>query len=611
MEKKIVLMTSVLMAVSFLSACKQHTHDWGEVTYTWSEDNKTCVAERVCKGDENHKETETANSTYAVVASAKCETDGTGRYSVSFVNEAFAPQTKDITLEAIDHNWGAATYVWADDNSTCTAKRVCLNDATHVESETKNSVYEAVTPATCETAGVGKYTVTFENEAFETQKKENVTIAALQHDYQFDSFVWSDKWDSAQAKYVCSHDASHVEMHPATVRIEVTTQPGCESKGVRTYTASYDGHVDTKTEEVAANGHSLIAHAAKPATCTETGITAYWSCENCDKYFSDENGEHEIAADSWIVPANGHQMTHHDAVSSPICTTIGNIEYWSCSVCDKYFTDENGNNEVSKDAVKDQYDHVWNAATYEWNEDHTKCTARHVCQIDESHVETEEVDAVLGELASTGCYLYGLVANFKTAGFESQIYDYYRLTLDADGASYTIYQGNHVPSNVVIPKVVNNLPVTKIGYEGFTSENITTMVISNTIIAIERYGIHHAHNLTTITFEEGSALERIEMLGIDANYGLLSIVDVPASLTFIGDYGLSGNYDCASISYLGTTEQWRAIQKGTDWNRDNPACGAIHCTDGDVDDHYVSYDPWDDDDDDDDPDPSDFEDWDD
>ena len=213
MEKKIVLMTSVLMAVSFLSACKQHTHDWGEVTYTWSEDNKTCVAERVCKGDENHKETETANSTYAVVASAKCETDGTGRYSVSFVNEAFAPQTKDVTLEAIDHNWGAATYVWADDNSTCTAKRVCLNDATHVESETKNSVFEAVTPATCETAGVGKYTVTFENEAFETQKKENVTIAALQHDYQFDSFVWSDKLDSAQAISLISMSSFSMARH--------------------------------------------------------------------------------------------------------------------------------------------------------------------------------------------------------------------------------------------------------------------------------------------------------------------------------------------------------------------------------------------------------------
>jgi hypothetical protein len=329
MKKKLVLMTSALMAISLLAGCNKHTHEWGEVTYTWSADNATCTAERVCKGDESHKETEVANSTYNVVSEAKCEEDGTGRYSVSFTNEAFTTQTKDITLEAIGHEWGTPTYTWSDDYSSCTATRVCKNDPNHIESETADSAYTEIIPATCDTDGSAVYDAAFENEAFEVQSHEitlpatghewgaitytwsddnltctarrvcahdathvdtetvnstyvvveeakceedgigrytadftkeafanqtkDIALEAIGHDYQFAEFVWTEF--TAQAKYVCSHDASHVQLHDATVTNEVTTQPGCETEGVRTYTATYDGHTSTKTGPVSATGH--------------------------------------------------------------------------------------------------------------------------------------------------------------------------------------------------------------------------------------------------------------------------------------------------------------------------------------------------------------------
>ena len=47
-------------------------------------------------------------------------------------------------------------------------------------------------------------------------------------------------------------------------------------------------------------------------------------------------------------------------------------------------------------------------------------------------------------------------------------------------------------------------------------------------------------------------------------------------------------------------EQWRAIEKEANWNEETPACSAIHCSDGDVDDHWVDPDPFPEDDDDDD-----------
>ena len=38
----------------------------------------------------------------------------------------------------------------------------------------------------------------------------------------------------------------------------------------------------------------------------EDGVKAYWTCTGCGKFFSDENGETEITENSWVIPASGH-----------------------------------------------------------------------------------------------------------------------------------------------------------------------------------------------------------------------------------------------------------------------------------------------------------------
>ena len=54
--------------------------------------------------------------------------------------------------------------------------------------------------------------------------------------------------------------------------------------------------------------YNLTHIEAKAATCTENGNEEYWYCSECEKYFSDENGETEIAENSWIIPATGHTV---------------------------------------------------------------------------------------------------------------------------------------------------------------------------------------------------------------------------------------------------------------------------------------------------------------
>ena len=103
----------------------------------------------------------------------------------------------------------------------------------------------------------------------------------------------------------------------------------------------------TENSWVISAAHTLVKTEAKAATCTEAGSSAYWTCTTCGKYFSDESGKNEIAKDSWVISA-GHNLTKTDAKAAT-CTEDGNTAYWHCSVCNKYFSDENGTTEIALD----------------------------------------------------------------------------------------------------------------------------------------------------------------------------------------------------------------------------------------------------------------------
>ena len=109
-----------------------------------------------------------------VVDPATCLEAGKTSYVAKFSHKCFTQQTKsgDAT-DPLGHDWDEPEYVWAKqgDDWYCTAKRVCKRDASHVEMETVKATYEVTTPATTKKEGVGTYTATFENEAFETQTK--------------------------------------------------------------------------------------------------------------------------------------------------------------------------------------------------------------------------------------------------------------------------------------------------------------------------------------------------------------------------------------------------------------------------------------------------------
>lgn len=98
----------------------------------------------------------------------------------------------------------------------------------------------------------------------------------------------------------------------------------------------YDGHTMQKTDRV-------------EATCTTDGKEAYYACEVCKKHFEDEAGNTEITdLESYgVIKETGHTMKRTDKVEAT-CTTAGKEAYYTCEVCQKHFSDEVGENEITK-----------------------------------------------------------------------------------------------------------------------------------------------------------------------------------------------------------------------------------------------------------------------
>ena len=78
-------------------------HDYGEVKYTWTDN--TCKAERVCKHDSTHIESETVTATGTTITAATCKEKGKMKYTATFVNTAFTMQEKEVDIDFAEHDF--------------------------------------------------------------------------------------------------------------------------------------------------------------------------------------------------------------------------------------------------------------------------------------------------------------------------------------------------------------------------------------------------------------------------------------------------------------------------------------------------------------------------
>ena len=159
--------------------------------------------------------------------------------------------TDGTEIPALDHDWDT-TYTWTQTETgyTCTAKRVCKNDAAHTESKTVTASYSVVTNPTCLADGIGRYQASFEADWAEPASKD-VSIPATGHDW--------DKWQS-------NGDGTHTRV--------------CKSDDTHTETKDCSGGTATCTEE---------------ATCTD-----------CGKAYGEKDSANHTGKEEWTITKTKH-----------------------------------------------------------------------------------------------------------------------------------------------------------------------------------------------------------------------------------------------------------------------------------------------------------------
>lgn len=216
---------------------------------------------------------------------------------------------------------------------------------------------------------VGKYgggsVKDFLNSGYAYYRGEKAVTENLNENELTDA-VTVKKCDHSEATYTPNADGKHDVYCPAC-DYEITENHTIKKVNANPATCIENGNIeywicsdcdtlfsDSESKNVIlledtvipATGHSLTATAKKASTCTENGNIAYWYCDECGKYFSDENCTNEITLVDTVIPATGHTLTHIEQKDST-CTDNGNIEYWYCSECNKYFSDENCTTEIT------------------------------------------------------------------------------------------------------------------------------------------------------------------------------------------------------------------------------------------------------------------------
>lgn len=218
---------------------------------------------------------------------------------------SIATVSADGTVTAISAGTATITATAKDGSGVSASCTLTVTHGKMVQTPKKD--------ATCTVDGTEEYWTCeicgkhFEDESgtIPTTPEEN-KIQATGHSYGEPVWNWSEDGKTCTVTFTCKKDETHKETPKVKITSAVKTPATCTEAGVTTYTATveFNGKTHTDTKDVAdipAIGHKLTKTEAKAPTNTDTGNIEYWYCEVCNKYFSDEKAEHEITLEDTII----------------------------------------------------------------------------------------------------------------------------------------------------------------------------------------------------------------------------------------------------------------------------------------------------------------------
>ena len=264
-------------------------------------------------------------------------------------SEGTADEATFFSGNALDHNWGA----WTQNSDEKTHTRICKRDTSHTETENCHGGTATCTAkAVCTVCG-GEYgemaAHSFTAEKAETQYLKSAATCtqkavyykscavcglssegtadeatffsgnALDHNWG----AWTQNSDEKTHTRICKRDTSHTETENC---IDANKDHKCD---ICDYIISECAD-DNKDHKCDYCGKKLTEHTGGKATCKDKA-----KCEVCGA----EYGE---------LDAKNHTDLKHFPATAATKTTEGNIEYWYCEGCGKYYSDKDGTKEIKK-----------------------------------------------------------------------------------------------------------------------------------------------------------------------------------------------------------------------------------------------------------------------
>ena len=252
--------------------------------------------------------------------------------------------------EPLGHDWGA----WTQNSDEKTHTRICKRDTSHTESENCHGGTATCTAkAVCTVCG-GEYgemaAHSFTAEKAEAQYLKSAATCTEKAVYYKSCAVCglSSKGTADEATFFSGNALDHNwgawTSNEDGAHTRTCTVDGC-SAGTQTENC-IDANKDHKCDicdyiisECADDnkdhkcdycGKKLTEHTGGKATCKDKA-----KCEVCGA----EYGE---------LDAKNHTNLKHFPATAATKTTEGNIEYWYCEGCGKYYSDKDGTKEIKK-----------------------------------------------------------------------------------------------------------------------------------------------------------------------------------------------------------------------------------------------------------------------
>ena len=313
----------------------------------------TCIAKAVCefcKAEYGEKlphdfTAETVDAKY-LKSAATC-TEKAVYYKSCAVcglsSEGTADEATFFSGNALDHDWGA----WTQNSDEKTHTRICKRDTSHTETENCHGGTATCTAkAVCTVCG-GEYgeiaAHSFTTEKAEAQYLKSAATCTEKAIYykscavcglsskgtadeatffsgnvmDHDWGAWTQNSDEKTHTRICKRDTSHTE----TENCHGGTAT-CTHKAVCTVCGGEYGELDPKN-------HTNLKHfPAKAATKTTEGNIEYWYCEGCKKYYKDATATQEIKQADTVTAKLPGGTVKPGADKSPQTGDNSNLLLW-------------------------------------------------------------------------------------------------------------------------------------------------------------------------------------------------------------------------------------------------------------------------------------------